>query len=158
MLPTWFTLSTRSPKVLLNFMWILKINRKGAQLEEGRSKFGYKSTFVFFHFHHFYGMLVNTEIKQVNELKYELTLKAPTAHVRKASSCPLSSSPSPMAVSWAAPSSASFWSMSWAKAQNSGYMLDPKPNTAYLQKEIKRRWLCYAKWNANGLNHMQTKQ
>lgn len=89
---------------------------------------------------------------------YIVTLNTLTAHVRKASSCPLSSSPSPVGASWEAPSWASFWSMAWAKAQNSGYMLDPKPNTAYLQKEIKIRSLRYAKWNAKGLNHMQTKQ
>lgn len=60
------------------------------------------------------------------------TLNKLQAHAEKASSCPLSSSPSPIEVKRLAPSSANLLSTAWAKAQNCGYMREPRPKTQYL--------------------------
>lgn len=60
------------------------------------------------------------------------TLNTVQAQTEKDSSCPLSSSPSPIEVTRLAPNSASLSSTAWAKAQNCGYMREPRPKTLYL--------------------------
>lgn len=60
------------------------------------------------------------------------TAKAFLAQTMKALSCPLSSSPSPMDVKRLAPRASSLVSTERAKAQNCGYMREPRPNTQYL--------------------------
>lgn len=76
-----------------------------------------------------------------------VTLKTFLAQVRKDSSWPQSSSPSPMRRIRSPPSSSSKVSTARAKAQKWGYAREPSPNTENLQREDRAAAAARGQWH-----------